>query len=80
MLRRPPSTLPSGNPRNMRLTRVERSRAGAYSAVSAFMVIDGYRYPTIRTGEGPLLKADLDRIKKRTAIWQAKAKAYGDVK
>jgi hypothetical protein len=44
------------------------------------MVLDGYRYPTIRTGEGPLLKADLDRIKKRTAIWQAKAKAYGDVK
>ena len=53
---------------------------GLYSAVSAFMVLDGYRYPTIRTGEGPLLKADLDRIKKRTAIWQAKAKAYGDVK
>jgi len=52
---------------------------GLYSAVSAFMVLDGYRYPTIRTGEGPLLKADLERIKKRTAIWQAKAKAYGDI-
>ena len=52
---------------------------GLYSAVSAFMALDGYRYPTIRTGEGPLLKADLERIKKRTAIWQAKAKAYGDI-
>jgi ABC-type sugar transport system substrate-binding protein len=52
---------------------------GLYSAASAFMVIDGYRYPTIRTGEGPLLKADLERIKKRTAIWQDKAKAYGDI-
>ena len=52
---------------------------GLYSGASAFGVIDGYRYPTIRTGEGPLLKADLDRVKKRTAIWQAKAKAYGDI-
>jgi ABC-type sugar transport system substrate-binding protein len=52
---------------------------GMYSAASAFDVLDGYSYPTIRTGEGPLLKADLDRVKKRTAIWEAKAKAYGDI-
>jgi ABC-type sugar transport system substrate-binding protein len=53
---------------------------GIYSAQSAFLVLDGYRYPTIRTGEGPLLKADLERVKKRTAIWEAKARAYGDIK
>jgi len=53
---------------------------GLYSGASAFMALDGYRYPTIRTGEAPLLKADLDRVKKRTEIWEAKAKAYGDIK
>jgi len=53
---------------------------GLYSAACGFAVLNGYRYPTIRTGEAPLLKADLDRVKKRTAIWEAKAKAYGDIK
>lgn len=52
---------------------------GLYSLASAFAGFDGYAYPTIRTGEAPLLVEDLPRIKKRTDIWTAKAKAYGDI-
>lgn len=52
---------------------------GLYSLASAFAAFDGYSYPTIRTGEAPLLLEDLPRIKKRTDIWLAKAKAYGDI-
>lgn len=52
---------------------------GLYSLASAFAAFDGYSYPTIRTGEAPLLIEDLPRIKKRTDIWLAKAKAYGDI-
>jgi ABC-type sugar transport system substrate-binding protein len=52
---------------------------GLYSMASAFAAFDGYSYPTIRTGEAPLLMEDLPRIKKRTDIWLAKAKAYGDI-
>ena len=52
---------------------------GLYSAASAFAAFDGYSYPTIRTGEAPLLLEDLPRIKKRTDIWTAKAKTYGDI-
>jgi ABC-type sugar transport system substrate-binding protein len=52
---------------------------GLYSLASAFAAFDGYSYPTIRTGEAPLLIEDLPRIKKRTDIWIAKAKTYGDM-
>ena len=49
-----------------------------FSLASAF-AFDGYSYPTIRTGEAPLLIEDLPRIKKRTDVWLAKATAYGDI-
>ena len=52
---------------------------GLFSLASAFAAFDGYSYPTIRTGEAPLLVEDLPRIKKRTDIWLAKAKMYGDI-
>jgi ABC-type sugar transport system substrate-binding protein len=52
---------------------------GLFSLASAFAAFDGYSYPTIRTGEAPLLLEDLPRIKKRTDIWLAKARAYGDI-
>jgi ABC-type sugar transport system substrate-binding protein len=51
---------------------------GLFSMVAAWGNFDGYPYPSITTGEAPLLKEDLPRIKAQTEIWQAKAKAYGD--
>ncbi len=51
---------------------------GLYSMAAAWGAFDGYPYPSITTGEAPLLKEDLARIKAQTAAWQAKATAYGD--
>ncbi|MHB8630261.1 MAG: substrate-binding domain-containing protein [Aggregatilineales bacterium] len=51
---------------------------GLYSMTAAWGAFDGYPYPSITTGEAPLLKADLPRLQQQTKIWQAKAQAYGD--
>ncbi|MBC7809531.1 MAG: hypothetical protein H7175_00190, partial [Burkholderiales bacterium] len=51
---------------------------GLFSGAAAFGVFDGYPYPSITTGEAPLLLEDLPRIQAQTAIWLAKAEAYGD--
>lgn len=51
---------------------------GLFSMVAAWGTFDGYPYPSITTGEAPLLIEDLPRIQAQTAVWQAKAVAYGD--
>jgi ribose transport system substrate-binding protein len=51
---------------------------GLFSMIAAWGTFDGYPYPSITTGEAPLLLEDLPRIQAQTAVWQAKAQAYGD--
>src|SRR5262249_54078486 len=51
---------------------------GLLSMVAAWGNFDGYPYPSITTGEAPLLKEDLPRIQAQTKVWQDKAAAYGD--